>query len=121
MRNFLKSKWWLAVLTLLVATSWLAGCGGGSQEGGAAKTGGYYVAQGINDGANPAVPQQRECPVCGNPITPDVHTESSDSRVYFDREECLNKWKKNKSQYMDNLKKEAPSGPPIPPDKRKGN
>ncbi len=64
------------------------------------------MARSINDGAKPLVPMQVACPVCGNAIKPDVHTQAKEDRVYFDSQECLNEWKNNTEKYRQKLLQE---------------
>ena len=61
------------------------------------------MADGINDGATPMVGDQTKCPVCGEPISSDVYTESKKKRVYFDKPECLDKWKADPEKYKKKL------------------
>ena len=62
-----------------------------------------YIAMGINDGATPRIPGQSLCPVCGEPIVPDYHTTSTDARVYFCCQDCLDEFKADPSWYEAKL------------------
>ena len=95
-----------AGLLVLVSGLMVSGCGrgdGGREESGETRT----VARAIRDGAEPMNEYQKHCPVCGNPISAEVHTESTEERVYFDSEQCMQKWSENPDQYMGNLKKQG--------------
>ena len=90
-----------AVLTVAL----FAGCGGGDE-----KPKGHLVAGGINDGGHAAIPAQTKCPVCDAPIKRDVYADTDEGRVYFDSEECLQKWNENPDEYRDKLQdQEQPS------------
>jgi len=85
----------------------VSGCGpgdGGGEEG-TGVTG--VVAGGIEDGAEPMNSSQGSCPVCGASIRPSVHTEGTEERVYFDKEQCLQKWNENPDKYMEDLKQQG--------------
>lgn len=79
----------------------LGGCGEDTQGGKGEHT--AYVAMGINDGATAKVGSQGTCPVCGEPIVPEYHTASKEARVYFDCQECLEKYEANPGEYKQKL------------------
>ena len=97
----------MAVLMALVMSFLLAGCSDGGSGGKGRST---MMAGSINDGATAMNRAQAQCPVCGSPISPDVHTASEENRVYFDREECLAEYKKNPDKYEDKVANQGPAG-----------
>ena len=78
----------------------VVGCGG---EGGSEKSKSRLVAGGISDEARAAVPAQTACPVCGAAITRDAYVDAEKGRVYFDSEDCVQKWRDNPDKHRANL------------------
>lgn len=94
---------WLLMAVVLLMGGILVGCGDSGPSSSDAEGHTVLTADGINDGATPMVGQQTKCPVCGEPIKSEVHTESKEERVYFDKQECLEKWKQNPQKYKQKL------------------
>ncbi len=95
----------LAILAVAVLIcGGMVGCGeqsGGNGDGG----GKTVVARRIQDGAKKLDQFQVTCPVCnGKPIKKDLYHDVEEGprqgRVYFDKEECLKKFKENPSEYL---------------------
>lgn len=82
----------------------LAGCGGGGSESGSdTSVAGKVVAGKIDDGATALLSTQIKCPVCGEPIKKEVHTKPEENRVYFDKQECLERYRENTEKYGKKL------------------
>lgn len=48
---------------------------------------------------------QKTCPVCGQePIKPKFHADADQGRIYFDKKECVQKFKENSEKYIKKLK-----------------
>lgn len=64
-------------------------------------------ARAIDDGAKKYDPLQGNCPVCNKgPINPDFyHDVEGGGRIYFDREECMKKFKENPQEYLKDYQK----------------
>ena len=92
----------LGILTVLcIGVFALSACDSGSDTRGKIKgEKSVVVASEISDGAAKYNPNQRMCPVCGKSIKPEYYIDLDKGRLYFNSEECLKKFKKNKSQYM---------------------
>ena len=55
----------------------------------------------IEDGADKYAPQQDKCPVCGGrPIKAEFYTEIDGKRLYFDKQECVQKYEENPDEYQ---------------------
>lgn len=97
----------LAVVAVLSGVL-VAGCGG---EGGGEKSKSRLVAGGISDDARAAVAAQTACPVCGSPIQRDAYADTEKGRVYFDSEDCVQKWRDTPDQYRQKLQDQAQPSP----------
>ena len=88
------------ILTVLVAVLAMgfAGCG---QEAYDDTESGIQFAATIEDGADKYDPNQYACPVCdGQPISGDFYVDTDNGRVYFDKQECADKFEENPQQYL---------------------
>lgn len=104
----------LIVVAMAGLLCWgLAGCGGEGQSEDAAK---ILTAQEIESEVRPMVPMQSKCPVCdGSPIDPDIHADYENKRIYFDKQECLDKFNADKEKYVTELRQkmmQMMGGPP---------
>ena len=105
------------VALVFLGAGFMAGCGDG--VGGRAGDKKEIRAKYIEDGAPKYFPEQRACPVCGKgPLFETHHVDVDGKRIYFDSEECVEKFKENKSQYVSKIDKrkeqaESPIGPGI--------
>ena len=92
-----KACWVISVL--LLAGALLAGCGGGS--GGEAKRGDKPVSE-MHPGEKKYDPMQYKCPVDGEQDLKEEYYAEVDGqgRIYFDSEECMQKFKENPQQYL---------------------
>ena len=96
----------------------LLGCGGEQQTSSTKKTkpgpgGGppdvttaAELAKGQD--AQPVRPMQMNCFVCGErPLKADIHADISmgggSGRIYFDKQECLDKFENNKKKYLQRM------------------
>ncbi len=50
---------------------------------------------------------QKTCPVMGNKINKDVHTDHDGKRIYFCCPGCINKFEKNPEKHIDKLEKKG--------------
>ena len=83
------------VLVLAVLLGAAAGCGDSSG------TRGSRAAKTFEDGAEKYDPMQMRCPVCnGTPLKPGLHAEADGKRLYFDKKECVKKFKQNSGKYL---------------------
>ena len=82
----------------------LTGCkqgNNGSGGGGDAKAA-AGPAISIKDGAKKYDKYQGNCPVCGKgPISPDYYADTDNGRIYFDREQCMKKFKEDPQKYLE--------------------
>ena len=102
------------LLVVALMTAFAVGCGDepGTQE--------VSYAGAIDDGAEKYAPSQYSCPVCGGrPIYGDYYVEVDGKRVYFDKEECAEKFDENRQKYLEELKKRTLGGPPSAKKQRK--
>ncbi len=85
-----------------------SGCGGSGQGGGGEKNKPDVPARTIKDGAEKYDQFQGQCPVCRKPIRADFHAQveydGKSGRIYFDKKECEEKFKKNPEKYMKNYR-----------------
>ena len=87
----------LAVLAATV-TFCLAGCGQSAYED---TSSGIQFAATIEDGANKWNPNQNKCPVCeGQPIKGEFYVDTDNGRVYFDKQECVDKFKDDPQKFL---------------------
>jgi len=88
----------LSVLCAVLIMPMLCGCGGPGNEG----RGDQVFASEIQDGAEKYDRSQYNCPVCqGQPIVADYYAEVDGKRIYFDSEECEQKFKENPEEYVE--------------------
>jgi len=77
-----------------------AGCGGG----GAGPQDRPNQARQIEDGADKYDPMQVSCPVCDTQsISGDYYADVDGKRIYFDKQECEDKFKENPQQYLQDF------------------
>ena len=58
----------------------------------------------FKDGADKYFMYQHKCPVCdGEPIEEDYYADTERGRVYFDKEECRDKFKANSEKFLKKL------------------
>lgn len=92
-------------LLVVIAISGIvcAGLPGCTGENGPATSGAPPRAAGtIDDGAPKFFVGQIECPVCGGvPIKAGHHVEVDGERLYFDRAECVDKFRENRRKYIE--------------------
>ena len=92
----------IAVLVAALMGITVAGCGGSGSGSGSGGAGIIREAASIQDGAEKFDKMQTECPVDGGtPIKGDYYAEVNGKRIYFDSQECMNKFKENKQKYLD--------------------
>ena len=95
----------LRAMTLFLALAGIAlilnACGEG-EAGVSTETRARYIL----DGTPKLFRDQEKCPVCGgSPLHVDHHADVNGKRVYFDSEECVQKFKENQAEYVAKLKK----------------
>jgi len=62
-------------------------------------------AASFQDDERPFYDMQMECPVCGGqPIKQELHADTDEGRVYFDKQECVDKFQQNPDQHMKKFK-----------------
>lgn len=62
----------------------------------------------FKDDQRPFFDMQTECPVCGGtPLEQEFHVDTNEGRVYFDKQECADKFKGNQEQYMKQFKQKV--------------
>ena len=96
------------LMTLVIGALLSVGFVGCGDEGGGdaqASGGKTVVARRIQDGAKKFNQFQLRCPVCkGKPIKGEFHYDLEEGRqqgrVYFDKKECVEKFKQNPSKYL---------------------
>jgi len=54
-----------------------------------------------------AQPNQKMCPVMGNPINKEVYSDYNGKRIYFCCKDCTEKFKENPDQYISKSEKEG--------------
>lgn len=92
----------LAIITALSAV--FVGCGG--QGGGQKGQPETKVALEFKDGSQKYYPVQSTCPVCqGKPIKKDLYADTEQGRIYFDKQECVQKFKDNKAEYLQDFQR----------------
>lgn len=94
----------ILIIGTLVSVGFV-GCGGQSGSDGDASGGETVVARRIQDGAKKLNQFQLRCPVCkGKPIKGEFHYDLQEGpqqgRVYFDKQECMKKFKQDPSKYL---------------------
>ena len=101
----------VGIVALLAAG--FVGCGGDSGP----QTSGPPIADSFDDGAPKLLPMQEECPVCGStPIKQEFYVDRRSGRVYFNKQECVDKFKQNPDQYMKKIhEQERQMFPGAPP------
>lgn len=52
-------------------------------------------------------PDQTKCPVLGNSVNKNVHTDYNGKRIYFCCPPCIKEFKKNPEKYMKQFEKEG--------------
>ena len=57
--------------------------------------------------AEKARPNQKMCPVMGNPINKEVYSDYNGKRIYFCCKDCSEKFKENPDQYISKSEKEG--------------
>lgn len=73
----------------------------------------------IEDGAEKYAPNQFACPVCDQRgLQGAYHVELDGKRVYFDSQDCADKFEQNPDKYMENLKRQTMEGAMPGPDMR---
>jgi len=95
----------IGIAAIVLMVGFAAGCGPSGGDGGG--SGGKrpdIPARSIEDGAEKYDPFQAQCPVCGSPIYADHHAEveqdGQSARIYFDKEECVQKFEQNPEEYL---------------------
>ena len=59
------------------------------------------MAYNFRDGAPKYYDEQKACPVCGGePIKEDIHAEYQMKRIYFDKDECAQKFQESPQEYI---------------------
>ena len=58
----------------------------------------------IEDGAVPYFPTQYICPVCEERIKAEHYADVDGKRIYFDRAECADTFKRSPAGYMEKLR-----------------
>ncbi len=98
-------KIYVLVVVLAAACFVVSGCGKEKDGGGAApKT--LPRADAILDGEPKYFKYQEQCPVCGaDRMSPKHYADVEGKRIYFDSQECVEKFKKNQSKYLQELDK----------------
>ena len=99
----------ICVLIAVIAVGVFAslGCSGGG--GGTEPT----RAMDIKDGSTKYYPRQYRCPVCGNVgLNKEQHVDIDGKRIYFDKAECIDKFKQDRQKYLKRLQNQmlAPPG-----------
>lgn len=85
-------------LVLALTCLWLVGCGGGGAGGGDKVEGVAFL---LEDGATKYFKHQAWCPVCnGQGLHENYYADVDNRRIYFDKEECMKKFKNNQSEYL---------------------
>lgn len=99
------------VLIMAVALAFVGavftGCGGDSGDAQGNPDPKFHgPAMMIKDGAQKFDKMQGNCPVCqGGPIDPEVHVDiEGKGRLYFDKEECKEKFEQNRDKYLSEYK-----------------
>ena len=83
----------------------VAGCGQGG--GGEGESQDIISALQIQDGSTPYNERQFTCPVCGGkPISPDYYADVNGKRIYFDKEECAEKFKQDPETHLKQYRQE---------------
>ena len=91
----------LAITAVVVGA--FGGCGSGKQQPGK-KT--VVQAMDFQDGADKYFTPQLRCPVCGKqPLKKDLYVDVEDGRIYFDKKECVTKFKNNKDKFLKKFNK----------------
>lgn len=93
----------IAVVFMLALTFVVfQGCGQQGSSGGGDNT--ADRAMYIQDGAEKYFAHQASCPVCGGrPLRSDLHVDVNGKRVYFDKSECVDKFKNDRATYLEKL------------------
>ena len=95
----MRTALFLAVLAVFLGGV-IVGCGGNDYTPG---EGGEPVGMAgeIDDGVQNYNDNQSQCPVCGEMgLRPNFYAEVDGKRVYFDKKECMEKFKQNTSKYL---------------------
>lgn len=91
----------IAAAVLALAGLALVGCGDVSAPSEAKP----MQARQIDDGAEKYSPMQIKCPVCNTQeLSADIHSDVDGKRVYFDKEECKQKFDQDPQQYLEQWK-----------------
>ncbi len=91
----------VAAVALALAGVGLVGCGNGSGPAEAKP----MQARQIDDGAEKYSPMQVKCPVCKTQeLAAEIHSDVDGKRVYFDKEECKQKFDQDPQKYLDQWK-----------------
>jgi len=92
----------LAAVALMMTLS-TASCDGpgiGDRGGDKVETMAKYIQDGVpnyND-------EQKQCPICGAPgLHADQFVDVEGKRIYFDKKECVQKFKENQSAYLSKV------------------
>jgi len=85
----------VAVIVLLLTG--FAGCG----QDASSEEKDPVTAMSIDDNAPNFYEDQIECPVCGGqPINAEYYVDAVRGRVYFDKKECMEKFKEDQAKYI---------------------
>lgn len=100
----------VGAVALVLAASVFVGCGGDGNGGApGTKTGVANIAMEFDDDAKKFFPYQQKCPVDGGTIKQEFHADVNGKRVYFDKQECVDKFKQNQDEYLPELRKQMES------------
>ena len=99
-----------AGLVAFVAT----GCGQGDSGGGSGSQPEGRPAISFQDGAKNYDDMQFICPVCGKEgLKQELHVDTDQGRVYFDKKECMEEFKGSEQKYLqqyDQMKRQPGGG-----------
>ena len=99
----MKRRLLLSLIAVALVGAFLTACGkAGDKTEGNPNPKFHGPAMAIQDGANKYDPNQGNCPVCNKgPINPDFyHDIEGEGRIYFDKEECMKKFKQNPQEHL---------------------
>ena len=86
------------ILMLVIGVIFLSGCGPEAEEDALQHTG-RQDGQHVHDGEETGHIKQEKCPVMGNPINPEIHTEHEGEKVYFCCPGCIGEFNANPEKY----------------------
>lgn len=93
----------VAVVAMVVACACLSACEPGQPSGGTDLE--ASMAKYIKDGESKYYPAQGKCIVCESPrLNGKYYVEEDGKRIYFDKQACVDKFKANRSKYLQEFR-----------------